>query len=52
MFPKKILLPNQYYYPGLEMVKDRVTEEKRKDLIRHLSAGKKDVLIVHTFSFL
>nr|WP_300304512.1 radical SAM protein [uncultured Anaerostipes sp.] len=51
MFSKKILLPHQYYYPGIEMVEDRVTDEKRQDLIRHLDGGKKEVLLYIHFPF-
>lgn len=51
MFSKKILLPHQYYYPGIEMVEDRVTDEKRQDLISHLDGGKKEVLLYIHFPF-
>lgn len=47
MFEKKILLPHQYYYPGLELVKDRVTRESRKALLDHIVPNKKVLLYIH-----
>lgn len=51
MFSKKILLPHQYYYPGLEMIKDRVTAEKKQELIDQLQTGPKKVLLYIHFPF-
>ena len=51
MFTKKILLPHQYYYPSLEMIKDWVTAEKRENFIHYLNEGKKEVLLYIHFPF-
>lgn len=51
MFKKKLLLPHQYYYPGFEMMRDKVTPEMKKEILKSLSAGKKEVLLYLHFPF-
>lgn len=44
----KILLPHQFYYPQLSTVKDRVTNEKKKNFLEYLSQiepVKKEIMI-------
>lgn len=51
MFEKKILLPHQYYYPALELMKDRVTKESRVEFLNSLPHGGKKVLLYVHFPF-
>lgn len=51
MFEKKILLPHQYYYPALELMKDRVTNESREEFLKSIPHGNKRVLLYVHFPF-
>lgn len=51
MFKKKILLPHQYYYPGFEMLGDKVTQNRKKEMLADLPSGNKEVLLYLHFPF-
>lgn len=49
MFNKKILLPHQYYYPHIDLLRDRSSAELRKSLAEELESnhGAGTMLYVH-----
>lgn len=51
MIDKKILLPHQYYYPGIHLGNNRATKEMRSEMLESLSDSKREVLLYIHFPF-